>query len=311
MTGKAVYLDCPAFLEQLYSAELRAIVPGLVLNIGDPPNGDTPTLLTGAFGALNDHTYMDAEALAACHDLKVIVFMGTGASSYIDVDAAEKLGIRVRTIRDYGNRTIAEHAVALMFAAARQVATMDRAVRRGHWEVLDGIELEHKTLGVIGTGGIGREMVRLGHGLGMKVLAWNRSGVPDDLPCKQCELDDLLTRSDVVSIHLALTEQTEGLIDARRIALLGADGILINTARGAITDETALVSALQNSRIRHAGLDVFDEEPLPADHPLLTLENVTLTSHAGFMTTEASVRLLRMALEIMREELIEAGFAPG
>ena len=311
MTGKAVYLDCPAFLEQLYSAELRAIVPGLVLNIGDPPNGDTPALLTGAFGALNDHTYMDAEALAACHDLKVIVFMGTGASSYIDVDAAEKLSIRVRTIRDYGNRTIAEHAVALMFAAARQVATMDRDVRSGHWEVLDGIELEHKTLGVIGTGGIGREMVRLGHGLGMKVLAWNRSGVPDDLPCEQCELDDLLTRSDVVSIHLALTEQTEGLIDARRIALLGADGILINTARGAITDETALVLALQNSRIRHAGLDVFDEEPLPADHPLLTLENVTLTSHAGFMTTEASVRLLRMALEIMREELIEAGFAPG
>ncbi len=303
MSGKAVFIDCPEFLGQLYSEELRAIVPDLVMNISDPPGGDTPALLAGAFGAINDHTYMDEAVLRACEGLKVIVFMGTGASSYIDIEAAEKVGIRVRTISNYGNRSVAEHAVALMFASARRITAMDRDIRSGHWEVLDSIELEHKTLGVVGTGGIGKEMVRLGDGLGMKVLAWNRSGVPGDLPCEECALDDLMANSDVVSLHLSLNEATEGLIDAQRIALMRPPSMLINTARGGIIDELALITALREKKIAHAGLDVFAEEPLPESHPFSEMDNVTLTAHAGFMTREASARLLQMALEIMREEL--------
>ena len=298
MSGKAVFIDCPEFLGQLYSEELRAIVPDLVMNISDPPGGDTPALLAGAFGAINDHTYMDEAVLRACEGLKVIVFMGTGASSYIDIEAAEKVGIRVRTISNYGNRSVAEHAVALMFASARRITAMDRDIRSGHWEVLDSIELEHKTLGVVGTGGIGKEMVRLGDGLGMKVLAWNRSGVPGDLPCEECALDDLMANSDVVSLHLSLNEATEGLIDAQRIALMRPPSMLINTARGGIIDELALITALREKKIAHAGLDVFAES-----HPFSEMDNVTLTAHAGFMTREASARLLQMALEIMREEL--------
>ncbi|MEE8172396.1 MAG: NAD(P)-dependent oxidoreductase, partial [Alphaproteobacteria bacterium] len=270
---------------------------------GDPASGDTVAILAGALGAINDHTEINEETLRACQDLKVIVFMGTGASSYIDVEAASSLGIRVRTIRDYGNRTVAEHAVALMFAAARRIAAMDSAIRNGHWETLDAVELEHKTLGVVGTGGIGREMVRLGHGLGMTVLAWNRSGVPGDLPCEECTLDDLMKRSDVVSLHLSLNDETKGMIDARRIGLMRPLAILVNTARGDIVDESALIDALREAKIAHAGLDVFAEEPLPSGHALLEMGNVTLTSHAGFMTREASARLLRMALEIMRDEL--------
>jgi len=307
MTGKAIFIDCPPFLGQLYSAELRAILPDLVMTIGDPPGGDTVGLLAGAVGAINDHTEMNEELLRACKGLKVIVFMGTGASSYIDVEAAERIGIRVRTIRDYGNRTVAEHAVALMFAAARRIAAMDGAIRDGVWETLDAVELEHKTLGVVGTGGIGREMVRLGNGLGMKVLAWNRSGVADDIAAEECALDDLMERSDVVSLHLTLNDETEGMIDARRIALMRPHAILVNTARGGIIDEAALIEALHEAKISHAGLDVFAEEPLPPGHPLLTMANVTLTSHAGFMTREASARLLRMALEIMRDELAQMG----
>ncbi|MDA0229896.1 MAG: NAD(P)-dependent oxidoreductase [Proteobacteria bacterium] len=303
MTSKAVFIDCPTFLGQLYSAELRAILPDLVMNIGDPPGGDTPAMLAGVQGAINDHTMMNEETLRACQDLKVIVFMGTGASSYIDVEAAEKIGIRVRTIRDYGNRTVAEHAVALMFAAARRIAAMDSAIRDGVWETLDAVELEHKTLGVVGVGGIGREMIRLGHGLGMKVLAWNRSGVASDLPCEECALDELMKRSDVLSLHLSLNDETTGMIDARRIGLMRPNAILVNTARGGVIDEAALIDALRDGKIAHAGLDVFAEEPLPPGHPLLTMGNVTLTAHAGFMTREASARLLRMALEIMREEL--------
>jgi len=198
---------------------------------------------------------------------------------------------------------VAEHAVALMFASARRLAAMDAAIRSGVWETLDGIELEHKTLGVVGTGGIGKEMVRLGYGLGMKVLAWNRSGVAEDLPCESCALDDLMAGSDVVSLHLSLNDGTEKIIDSRRIALMRSQAILINTARGGIVDEAALITALKEAKIAHAGLDVFAEEPLAEGHPLLEMANVTLTSHAGFMTREASARLLQMALEIMREEL--------
>jgi D-3-phosphoglycerate dehydrogenase len=251
---------------------------------------------------MNDHTMMDEELLAACKSLKVIVFLGTGAASFIDLAAAERLGIRVRAYGGYGDQSVAEHAIALMFAASRQIATMDRALRKGHWETLNGIELAGKVLGVVGTGGIGKAMLRLGAGLGMRVIAWNRSGVPEDLPCEAVELDALLAQADVISLHLSLNESSRGMIDRRRIGLMRPGAILINTARGAILDEPALIDALREGRLAHAGLDVFADEPLPEGHPLTRLDNVTLTSHAAFMTREASERLLRMALEILAEE---------
>ena len=245
---------------------------------------------------------MDAALLEACPSLKCIVFLGTGAASYIDLGAAERLGIRVRAYGGYGDQSVAEHALALMFAAGRGIARMDREIRGGRWDPLNGIEFAGKTLGVVGTGGIGKTMVRLGAGIGMRVLAWNRSGVPDDLPCEATELDDLLARADVVSIHLSLNDATRGLIDRRRLGLLKPSAIFINTARGAIVDEAALVEALQAGRIAHAGLDVFVDEPLAAGHALTRLPNVTLSAHAAFATREASERLLRMALEILAEE---------
>jgi D-3-phosphoglycerate dehydrogenase / 2-oxoglutarate reductase len=299
---KAVFIDCPPFLHELYRGELAQIVPGLEINLGSPSAAEVRALLADAALAMNDHTTMDEALLAACPKLGAIVFLGTGAASYIDLDAAERRGIRVRSYGGYGDQSVAEHAIALMFAAARGLAGMDGAIRKGHWEPLNGIELAGKTLGVIGTGGIGKAMVRLGAGLGMTVTAWNRSGVAEDLPCESIGLDDLLRTADVVSLHLVLNEQTRGLIDARRIGLLKPGAIFINTARGAIVDEAALVEALRARRIGHAGLDVFSTEPLPAGHPLTGLDNVTLTAHAAFATREASERLLRMALKLMVEE---------
>jgi D-3-phosphoglycerate dehydrogenase len=299
---KAIFFDCPPFLHALYRDDLAAIVPDLVIHVGSPSRDDAIALLADAAFAMNDHTQMDEAFLAACPGLKSIVFLGTGAASFIDLAAAERLGIRVRAYGGYGDQSVAEHAIALMFAAARQVATMDRAIRQGHWEALNGIELAGKVLGVVGTGGIGKAMVRLGAGLGMRVIAWNRSGVTDGLPCRTVELDALLAEADVVSLHVALNEGSRGLIDRRRIGLLRPGAILINTARGAILDEPALVLALQEGRIGHAGLDVFADEPLPEGHPLTRLDNVTLTAHAAFMTEEASARLLRMALELLAEE---------
>ena len=299
---RAVFIDCPPFLHELYRGELAELVPGLEVNLGSPSAAEVRALLADAELAMNDHTMLDEALLAACPRLKAIVFLGTGAASYIDLAAAERLGIRVRAYGGYGDQSVAEHAVALMFAAARRLAAMDRAIRDGHWEPLNGIELAGRTLGVIGTGGIGRAMVRLGAGLGMRVIAWNRSGVPADLPCAPVELEELLRTSDVVSLHLVLNEHTRGFLEARRIGLLKPGAILINTARGALLDETALVAALEAGRIGHAGLDVFKDEPLPGDHPLARLPNVTLTAHAAFATREASERLLRMALELLAEE---------
>jgi D-3-phosphoglycerate dehydrogenase len=299
---KAVFIDCPPFLHELYRGELAELVPELEINLGSPSPAEVSALLGDAELAMNDHTMLDEALLAACGHLKAIVFLGTGAASYIDLAAAERQGIRVRAYGGYGDQSVAEHAVALMFAAARRLAAMDRALREGHWEPLNGIELAGRTLGVVGTGGIGRAMVRLGAGLGMRVVSWNRSGVPADLPCQGVELEELLRTADVVSLHLVLNEQTRGFLDARRIGLLKPGAILINTARGALLDEAALVAALEAGRIAHAGLDVFKDEPLAAAHPLTRLPNVTLTAHAAFATREASERLLRMALELLAEE---------
>jgi D-3-phosphoglycerate dehydrogenase / 2-oxoglutarate reductase len=299
---KATFIDCPPFLHELYRGELAGIVPDLSINIGSPAPDQVIRLLGGSAFAMNDHTTMDAVLLEACPSLKCIVFLGTGAASFIDLAAAERLGIRVRTYGGYGDQSVAEHAIALMFAAGRNVARMDREIRAGAFEPVNGIEFAGKSLGVVGTGGIGKAMVRLGAGLGMRVLAWNRSGVPDDLPAEALELDDLLAQADVVSIHLTLNDGTRGFIDRRRLGLLKPGAIFINTARGAIVDEEALIEALQAQRIAHAGLDVFTTEPLPPGHPLAALPNVTLTAHAAFATREASERLLRIALEILAEE---------
>ena len=306
----ARFIDCPRFLAELITPELRALAPDLAISIGSPTGGEARAMLAECAIAVVDHTALDAATLAACPRLRAIVFMGTGASSYIDLQAAERLGIRVRTIRGYGDRSVAEHALALTLAAARKIAAMDRAIRAGGWATLDGIELAGKMLGVVGTGGIGMEMVRLGAALGMDVIAWNRSGVPAGLPCAAWELDDLLARADVVSLHLALNDQTRGIIDRRRIGLLRPGAILVNTARGGLVDEAALTEALESGRLAQAGLDVFADEPLAQGHPLTRLDNVTLTGHAGFMTAVASARLLRSAFELVRDERAAADRPP-
>jgi D-3-phosphoglycerate dehydrogenase len=161
------------------------------------------------------------------------------------------------------------------------------------------MQLNGKTLGLIGLGGIAREVARIARGIGMEVIAWNRSSRPDaGVPL--VALDDLLTRADVISLHLALNDETRGLLDAKRLALAKPGVILVNTARGALVDENALIDAIERGHVRHAGLDVFHAEPLKPDHPLARMENVTLTSHAAFRTVEASMTLMRRAIDIVK-----------
>ncbi len=202
-------------------------------------------------------------------------------------------------IKGYGDTAVAEHSIALMWAAARDVARMDREVRAGTWTPHEGVQLLGKTLGVIGLGGIGREVARIGAGMGMKVIGWNRTRHAD-IKVPLVELEELLAASDVVSMNLTLGDETRGFLGKERIARMKPGVIYVNTARGALADEQALIDALKSGHIRHAGLDVFHEEPLKADHPLAKLPNVTLTAHAAFRTLEASQTLLRRAIDIVK-----------
>jgi D-3-phosphoglycerate dehydrogenase / 2-oxoglutarate reductase len=176
---------------------------------------------------------------------------------------------------------------------------MDRDTRGGVWVPREGTQLSSKTLGIVGLGGIGREVARIARGIGMEVIAWSRTPRPDaGVPL--VDLDTLLARADVVSLNLALNDETRGIIDAARIARMKRGAILINTARGALVDEMALVEGLKNGQIARAGLDVFHAEPLAKDHPLARLDNVTISSHAAFRTLEASMTLMRRAIDIVR-----------
>ncbi len=258
---------------------------------------ELPRLFAGRRFVLIDHTALPAETMRACPDLRHVIFLGTGARSYMDPDALAELGITVHTIRGYGDTAVAEHAIALMWAAARGIAAMDRLIRTGGWPRTPGVQLTGKTLGLIGFGGIAAEVARIAAGSGMRVLAWNRT--PKASPhATFVDLDPLLAESDVVSLHLLLTDATRGFLSAERLARLRPHAILVNTARGGLLDEVALIAALQAGRIGHAALDVFTEEPLPAGHALATLRNVTLSAHSAFRTPEASETLLRRALDI-------------
>ena len=203
-------------------------------------------------------------------------------------------------IKGYGDTAVAEHSIALLLASCRDIARMDREVRAGTWTPHEGVQLLGKTLGVIGLGGIGSEVMRIGRGLGMEVIAWNRTPKPG---APLVALDELLARSDVISMNLTLSDETRGFLGAAQFARMKPGVIFVNTARAGLVDEAAFIEALRSGRIRHAGLDVFHSEPLKPDHPLAGMANVTLTAHAAFRTLEASMTLLRRSIDIVKNIL--------
>lgn len=297
---KTLFIDCGPQFEIILDQVRRPDDPPITVNVQPQLKPeDIPRLLEGYEICIDDHSYMPTEQVAKCKSLRHIVFCGTGAASYMDIDALKELGVTVHTFSGYGDTAVAEHTIALMFACARDLALADRRVRHGEWLPLEGVQLLGKTLGVIGLGGIGREVARIGAGIGMKVIGWNRTARPE-AGVPQVAIEELLERSDVISLNLLLSDDTRGFLDAGRLARVKPGVILVNTARGALVDETALIEALKSGRIGRAGLDVFDVEPLKPDHPLAQLDNVTLSPHAAFKTPEASQNLLRRALDIVR-----------
>lgn len=297
---KSIFLDCNDQLAPVWEKVVRPDDPPIIVNRTAFAREDLPRVLGDHEIALDDHSYMPTELVAQCPRLKHIVFLGTGAASYMNIEELANRGVTVHTIKGYGDTAVAEHTIALMFAAARDVTRMDREVRSGIWMPKEGIQLSGKTLGVIGLGGIGREVGRIGKGIGMNVIAYNRTPRADaNVP--QVDIDTLLAQSDIVSLNLTLNDETRGFLNKERIARMKPGVILVNTARGALVDEAAMIAALESGHIRHAGLDVFHAEPLKAEHPLTTLPNVTLTSHAAFRTLEASMTLLRRAIDIVKK----------
>jgi D-3-phosphoglycerate dehydrogenase / 2-oxoglutarate reductase len=258
-----------------------------------------PKILDGAEIAIVDHTALPTDIAKQCKGLKHVVFLGTGARSYMNPEELGELGIEVHLIKGYGDTAVAECAIALMWEAARGIARMDREMRVGNWLREDAMQLTGKTLGLIGFGGIAAEVARIATGSGMKVIAWNRT--PKTFPgVAFVSLDKLLADSHVVSIHLLLNDDTRGFLTREQIARMRKGVILINTARGAIVDEQAMIDALKSGHIRHAGLDVFNIEPMPKDHPLTKISNVTLSAHSAFRTPEASENLIHAAWEHCR-----------
>ncbi|MEM4048547.1 MAG: D-2-hydroxyacid dehydrogenase [Zestosphaera sp.] len=252
-----------------------------------------------------------AEVISKAEKLKIIARAGVGLDN-IDVKVAEAKGIKVINTPEAPTRSVAELAIGLMLAVARKIAYSDRKMREGRWvkKEAEGVELKGKTLGIIGFGRIGREVAAIASkGLGMKILYYDvyraSPEVEKELSATYVDLETLARESDVVSVHVPLTSETRGLVSEGLLKLMKKNAILINTSRGAVVDTKALIKALNEGWIAGAGLDVYEEEPLPPNHPLTQLDNVVLTPHIGASTEEAQERAgidaVKKILELIKE----------
>ena len=239
-------------------------------------------------------TRFSADVLDKCASLRLISIWGTGTDN-VDLGAARARGIRVTNTPGVSAVAVAEHALALMMAVAKRTVHVDQQVRQGRWPRAMVTQLRGKTLGLIGTGAIGREVSRLGAGLGMRVIAWTFH--PRGDVAEWVALDDIFRQSDVVSVHVRLSAETSGLIGREQFERMKPGAILINTARGGIVNQSDLVDALSTNRIAGAGLDVFETEPLPPDSPLCAMPNVVLSPHAAGITPEATEAGLALAID--------------
>lgn len=254
------------------------------------------------------HTRFSAAVLSACPQLRLISVWGTG-TDHIDLNVCRERGVSVARTAGVNANAVAEHAVALMLAALRRIALLDAEMRTGGWACASIAQLEGKTVGIVGLGPIGRRVATLLRPFGVQLLATSHGsddGRAASVGARHVPLDALLAESDVVSLHFRLDADTRGCIDADRLALMKPGAILVNTARGALVDQPALIDALRTGRIAGAALDVFHEEPLPPADPLRSLPNVVLTPHIAGNTPEVIAEGLALAVQNI-ESFLRAG----
>jgi D-3-phosphoglycerate dehydrogenase len=282
------------------------------LQVDDRAGISAPELVSviGGYDALivRSRTKVTAEILEAGDRLKVVGRAGVGVDN-IDVDAARRRGIRVLNAQSGNVISAAEHTLALMLALVRHIPQADASLRRGEWERsrFRGIELHGKTLGLLGAGRIGSEVARRAAAFGMQVVVYDPYLSVErarEVGAELTTLADLLERADLITVHVPLTDETRGLIGAEAIAAMKPTAYLINAARGGVVDEMALAAALESGKLAGAALDVFEEEPVRADHPLLSLENVVAVPHLGAATKEAQANSGLEICKAVRDALI-------
>jgi D-3-phosphoglycerate dehydrogenase len=279
---------------------LRKLGP---VDFHDGPPPDKAQLierLRPAEAVVLDYSEMDAEVLRACERLRFVSFLGIGYASCIDVAEATRRNVAIAYTPDYGATSVAEHALAMMLALTRHIGQAHESARAGRWEPgrFQGMELRGKTLGIVGLGPIGTEMARLGAGLGMRLLGWTRRAAPERARhgVTLVSLEDLFAAADVISLHLAYTPESQGLISRALLERMKAGAWFVNTARARLVDNDALVDLLRAGRLRGAAIDVHESEPPPADYVFRTLPNVLLTPHIGYNTAEAASNMLRISI---------------
>ncbi|RJP29409.1 MAG: hypothetical protein C4536_11415 [Actinobacteria bacterium] len=255
--------------------------------------------ISEAHAVFLDWSNLSAEVLADCPNLEIVSYIGVGAANFVDIEAATGLGIAVTNTPDYGNRSVAEHALGLILAVARNIAWGDRDLRDGRWTSMDreGVQVSGRSIGLVGMGAVGREMARLCHAFGLRVFYYDIERRPDieDIAV-YLDMDGLFSRCDIVSLHIAYTPETRNLIGEREISRMRPGAILINTSRGEVLDLAALADALEKGGIKGAGLDNFPGEPHPDLSRLIRLDRVVLTPHIAFNTREAKDRMTAIAV---------------
>ena len=297
-TSFAVLADSTAMLVEAFTR--AGADDSLVTHYQGQPDEATMIARTQGYRMIVvNESRISAAVMDASPALEQIVFLGTGAANFVDLPAAAERGIPVHTIKGYGDRAVAEHTLALLFAVWRDIAAQDASVRSGGWAGAPLGEVFGKTIGLVGVGAIGSEVARLALALGMHVLVWARRPVAI-AGVEQVDLDSLLARADVVSPHLAYTAETTGFLDARRLRQMKRGAVFINTARAELTDEAEIVAMLHDGHLAGAGLDVYTCEPLPADHPLRSAPRAVLTPHTGWQSPEAVTRLIGRAVDILK-----------
>jgi phosphoglycerate dehydrogenase-like enzyme len=237
--------------------------------------------------AMRERTALPRVVLGRLPKLRLIVTAGMG-NRVIDMEAAAELGITVCGTQTHGRAT-AELTWGLILALLRHIPREHVAILEGRWQTTVGVALEESTLGVVGLGNLGGAVARVGLAFGMEVIAWSENLTPEraaEVGATRVSKEELLARADVVTIHQVLSRRTRGLIGAAELALMKPTAYLVNTSRGPIVDEMALAEALRSKQIAGAGLDVFDVEPLPADHPFRDLDNIVMTPHVGYVTRD-------------------------
>lgn len=297
---KIVVLD-HVYLEKEHVDRLRHLGDAEVFS--EPPESadELQRRIETADIAIVGWSQLTKKIISNARNLKMISIWATSCH-YADLKAAAAKGIVVTHVPAYATESVAEHVFALLLSAMRKLLSADKHVREGNfdWRPFGGRELMGKTLGVVGTGSIGFRVAEIARALGMKILGYDKypnHKRADEIGLKYVDFPTLLGQSDVISVHVTLTPETERMLGNEQIESMKDGAVLINTSQGKIVDEQALIKALKSGKISSAGLDVFSQEPPAKENQLFTLENVVLSPHIGFHTLEAVKRCTDICID--------------